>query len=281
MVAIDLPRQRHDCIDVRRLARLALAGTVFWLGTSVFFTALAFIDQAARGFESSPPYGFAGFLYGYASWIVLAPGVFLRARAGSYLSGWTLFRHAGVLLAGSYAVVLVYCAATQFAFHGLGPIDAVSQYSVFEWLWDGFLFGLVFLAGLRSEPVARPGRYDDSTLDDRIAVRSPDRVDYVAIGDILAVTAQGNYAALMLDTGTLLHRATLSSMARRMERAGFLRIHRSHIVHPDQIISATARGDRIRGVVLKNGSHFPVSATFAPELAARLHGEIKHGGIKH
>ena len=275
MVAIDLRLADSATRASGRTLRLAMAGIAFWLCTSVFFTILAAIDQIGRGYPPSPPFGVAGFLYGYASWIVLAPVIFVLARRASALSGLALYQRAGLLCTGMYAFVLSYCVVTQFAVHGLGPVRAISQYGVFEWLWDGFLFGLVFLSGLRSGSLTRSESDVTAAPRDRLAVRSPDRVDYIEIDDIQAVTAQGNYAALMLEDGTILHRETLASLARRLESAGFVRIHRSHIIHPDQVVSAAARGDRIREARLKNGSRFPVSASFSAQLALRLHGQRK------
>lgn len=252
--------------------RSILFGLLFWISVSTGFTALALTDFLHRGQWAPPGDVFLTYAYGYLAWTFLAPLVFRRARQAAPLAGLELARTAVKQAALVAVTLLLYCVITQYLLFGHLPLAAIGQFGVFDWLWDVILFGLVFLAGLRTGPIPAAIDIERGKQPARLAVRSPDRVEYVDIAGILAVSAQGNYAALIRDEDTILHRATMASLERRLRSAGFARIHRSHIVKIDQIQSARARGDHIREIRLRNGQALPVSERYAPALASMLHG---------
>jgi len=133
-----------------------------------------------------------------------------------------------------------------------------------QWLWDISVFILSYLSGraFGSKPVKR------AESRAHIAVRSPDRLEFVPIADLIAISGQGNYAALHTPSRDVLHRATLSDMQARLEPYGFIRIHRSHLIRPERIHSIRKKGGRVSEVTLEGGSRYPVSESQAPALAS-------------
>jgi two-component system, LytTR family, response regulator len=104
----------------------------------------------------------------------------------------------------------------------------------------------------------------------KFAVISAGRIDYVALNDIIAAKAAGNYVALLTNEAEHLHRVTISELDETLAGAGFLRTHRSHLVRPSAIVSARVRGDDILEVTLANGATAPVSDTYRSRVAASL-----------
>ena len=253
-----------------RIWQYALAGFAFWWITAFSFALIAWIDLTTQARSPDFLVLLGGFLYGYASWWVLAPAVFAVARSWRRLPSGTLIGHAAGLLLACMCVLVVYCIGTGAMIDSMNPIESLARYSLFEWLWDVFLFAVVFQAGLQKHQT--PDTIEPPVPLARLAVRSPDHIEYVPIASIQGVSAQGNYAALLLEDRQTLHRETLSRLQSHLSGAGFVRIHRSHLVHPDFIIAATARGERVREVELRNGHRLPVSEAFSGTIARLLHG---------
>ncbi len=104
----------------------------------------------------------------------------------------------------------------------------------------------------------------------KFAVISAGRIDYVALDDIIAAKAAGNYVALLTGDAEHLHRVSISELDETLSNAGFLRTHRSHLVRPSAITSARVRGDDILEVTLTNGATAPVSDTYRQRVSAVL-----------
>lgn len=107
-------------------------------------------------------------------------------------------------------------------------------------------------------------------LPEKIEVISTKRVDYVPVEDILAAKAAGNYVALITRHGEYLHRTTLSGFLETMSHAGFIRTHRSYIVHPSRVVAAKTRGGEIDEVVLSTGENIPVSEAYRKDVGQKL-----------
>ncbi len=90
-----------------------------------------------------------------------------------------------------------------------------------------------------------------------LEVRDGARRRFVALADVAWVEAAGNYVELHRQGEPVLHRASLTAMAQRLERAGFVRIHRSRLV----------RRDAINEVVSKTSGDFVVRLRDGRELA--------------
>jgi two-component system, LytTR family, response regulator len=65
----------------------------------------------------------------------------------------------------------------------------------------------------------------------RIAIKARGRILFIAPGDIVAVSAEGNYVLLERKDGSLLLRESISEMADKLKPYGFIRIHRSVLIN--------------------------------------------------
>lgn len=98
---------------------------------------------------------------------------------------------------------------------------------------------------------------------DRIVVRESGRVYFVAVAEIEWLEAEGNYVALHVAGGkTHLVHETLTSLAAKLERAVFVRIHRSTIVRVDRIKELLPHFNGEFVVVLKEGTRLKLSRSY-------------------
>jgi hypothetical protein len=86
----------------------------------------------------------------------------------------------------------------------------------------------------RAQAASAPGR-------DVLEVRDGARRYFVPLAEVVWVEAAGNYVELHRGASGLLHRASLADMQRRLEGAGFIRIHRSRLVRRDAIAAVESK----------------------------------------
>lgn len=253
-----------------------LAGTcVLWALHVLVFVAIQYREAVAAG----APASFAlGVRHQSMFSAVVLPAISVAARGGleHALSDRPVWRRiveaAGIVAAFTVAdyfwTVLVLAPYT-----GASPQVLVASTPSLFWLLLPSFSVMAYLAGAQLAPVVRRSERAAArrTPSDRLAVKSSGRTDYVALGDIVIVSAQGNYVALIDRSGReVLHRATMIEMAQVLEGQGFVQIHRSHFVRPSDVVSTEQRGDRISAVRLKGGQVLPVSATGSAALAPAL-----------
>lgn len=101
-------------------------------------------------------------------------------------------------------------------------------------------------------------------------VRSVGRIDQVRIGDILWISAAGNYVALHIQGRELLHRAPLGRLEALLCPDEFLRVHRSAIVRRSQVAGLAADGDGAWLLRLRCGAAVPVSERYVDAVRAQL-----------
>lgn len=101
---------------------------------------------------------------------------------------------------------------------------------------------------------------------ERIVVRHGDRLFFVAMRDVLHLTAEGNYVRLHTSDGSHLVRGTLADLEARLDPKRFARIHRSGIVNIDAIkeVRAHFHGDYI--IVLKSSETLRLSRRYQERL---------------
>jgi hypothetical protein len=116
---------------------------------------------------------------------------------------------------------------------------------------------------LRDRPSAAP-----DTEGDVLEVRDGARRHFVPLSEVLWVEAAGNYVELHRGASGLLHRASLAGMERRLESAGFIRIHRSRLVRREAISAVESKptGDFV--VRLRDGRELAGSRRFRRPLLA-------------
>lgn len=94
-----------------------------------------------------------------------------------------------------------------------------------------------------------------------LAIRNGIRIHMVSRGDITWVEADGDHVRIHTSEKTYRTRTTLSAYERELEADGFLRIHRSALVHPRAIreIQKFYRGDHV--AVLHDGTEIRIPRT--------------------
>jgi DNA-binding LytR/AlgR family response regulator len=101
---------------------------------------------------------------------------------------------------------------------------------------------------------------------DRLLVPFRDALVPIAMADILWIKAEGDYARIHTAERGYLVTRTLNELEERLDRAHFLRIHRSAIVRTDRIAAVKGEGSSRYRVVLQDGTELIVSRTRAPML---------------
>ncbi|MCG5214229.1 LytR/AlgR family response regulator transcription factor [Streptosporangium sp. KLBMP 9127] len=121
------------------------------------------------------------------------------------------------------------------------------------------------------------------TMGPDLAVRDPETIPvelggvtrFVASTDVMYVEAQGDYARLHTSAGSHLVRISLATLEERWATAGFVRVHRSHLVavkHIDEL-----HIDSGRCVVRIDGAEIPVSRRHTRELRDLLVRRARRG----
>jgi hypothetical protein len=123
------------------------------------------------------------------------------------------------------------------------------------------LYVLWRLLGARAAPTQAAGA-------GILEVRDGARRHFVPLAEVEWVEAAGNYVELHRPQASLLHRASLSEMERRLTDAGFVRIHRSRLVRREAVaaIESKPAGDFI--VRLRGGGEIAGSRRYRRPLLA-------------
>ena len=107
----------------------------------------------------------------------------------------------------------------------------------------------------------------------RIPVRLGPRILFVDIPDIDYVQADGNYVRLHTRSKSYLVRETLNAFEERLRPYGFLRIHRSTIVHGERIAEVEPLFHGEYAVKLKDGTKLRSGRSYRDQLRVALHLE--------
>ena len=103
---------------------------------------------------------------------------------------------------------------------------------------------------------------------ERLTLRDGDRSIVIDVSEISWIEAQDYYVRIHSAHGRHLVRATLASLADRLDPQRFLRVHRGAIVNLD-LVTSIAEGDDTR-VTLAGGAEVPVSRARRRALRAAL-----------
>ncbi len=99
--------------------------------------------------------------------------------------------------------------------------------------------------------------YEGNTKPKKIILKNVEAVHVVSIAEIVAISADNNYSLFNLSDGReILVSKTLKSYDEKLQRHGFFRIHQSHLVQLDSIISVDKINDTVR---LSNQKELPIS----------------------
>jgi two-component system LytT family response regulator len=104
---------------------------------------------------------------------------------------------------------------------------------------------------------------------ERIVVKSGGRIFFIRVDEIDWIDAAGNYVRLHVKGESYLFRETMNAIEKRLDKARFVRIHRSHLVNADRI-KELLPGNGEHVVVLRTGVRLPLSRGYRDRLQERL-----------
>lgn len=261
-----LPRLRAD-------RTLVLTTVSIWVILVFLFSLSAYIDHARAGRNIAFLIVLRNYAIGFTPWLFMMPVIFLYGArdVNKALLPSVITALASAMIA--LPVSGIFNAVVLAAMHDTTPLQVIQTFQMRDWLWDVLLLMFNYLAGrlMRPRPEIAPEAPEQVPA---IAVKSTTGVEFIPVKQIQGATAQGNYIALLMDGREVLHRATMASLSEKLSDAGFVRVHRSHLINPNLVTGAKARGDRIREVQLNNGSRIPVSDRYMDDAYRALSGRV-------
>ena len=119
--------------------------------------------------------------------------------------------------------------------------------------------------------VKKPGlldRNEGPTYKDTIAIPMKGKIEMIALSEIIYVAADSNYIRFYLnDNRMILAAKTLKEISALLERAEFMRVHKSFMLHP----SSVRQYDLHKGLLLlRCGEKIPVSRSNRKSVADKL-----------
>ncbi len=122
--------------------------------------------------------------------------------------------------------------------------------------------------------LSKPGEPIEPALAPaRLVIHRAGRLIVVRLEEVDWIEGAGNYVRVHARGDNLLHRQTLATLAARLDRRQFARIHRSAIVRLDAITQIETRGTGGGEVELRNGSRLAISRRYRRELLQRLEAQ--------
>ena len=117
------------------------------------------------------------------------------------------------------------------------------------------------------QSIARhPDAADAVSPVNRIVVRERDRVLLIEVGEIDWIGADGDYVRVHASGRSHLIRDTMAAMESRLDRAAFVRIHRSTIVNTSRIRELRPYSSREYAVILRDGTRLRLSRRYRERL---------------
>ncbi|MGI4747144.1 MAG: LytR/AlgR family response regulator transcription factor [Janthinobacterium lividum] len=117
---------------------------------------------------------------------------------------------------------------------------------------------------------ARSGVPPHERFLDRLVLKTEGTARFVRVEDVELIEAAGVYVNLYIGGSVVLHRASLTDLAERLDPARFVRVHRSAIVNLDSILRLEPISHGEFDVVLKRGQRCRISRTYRTALEKRL-----------
>lgn len=169
-----------------------------------------------------------------------------------------------VHVTGAGAIRWAIYAAAHRHYDAFGPLKDWP----YELRKDVLIYaGLVAVYVVWRQLRERPGAAVDAGAQ-VLEVRDGARRHFVPLAEVTWIEAAGNYVELHRGEAGLLHRASLADMERRLEGAGFVRIHRSRLVRREAVAAVESRptGDFV--VRLRDGRELAGSRRYRRPLLA-------------
>lgn len=118
-------------------------------------------------------------------------------------------------------------------------------------------------ASSKALPQTRTRAMDKSA---RIAIKAKGKILFIHAADLIAVEAKGNYVLLLHASGSYMLRESISTIEKKLNLHGFVRIHRSVLVNAALVeeIHPCPTGDYVLRV--QGGREFTVTRTYKKNL---------------
>jgi DNA-binding LytR/AlgR family response regulator len=195
--------------------------------------------------------------------------------------GWplALLGHVAAAVTFSLMHVALMMLLRQFAYEAAGehydPADMLFQF-VYEFQKDAFTYAsmLALIWGLNriletwpAKAVPAP-KVAAAPSEIVFEVRDGAETRRISAASLVRVEAAGNYVELIGAAGRVLHRITMTAAEVVLKPAGFIRVHRSHLLNPAGIKSVALLPDGDAVAAMSNGDRVPVSRRFRGALPA-------------
>jgi DNA-binding LytR/AlgR family response regulator len=96
----------------------------------------------------------------------------------------------------------------------------------------------------------------------RIAIKSKGKIFFVDAAEVIAVEAKGNYSLLLRISGSHMLRQSISTMEKKLNQHGFVRIHRSVLVNAAAVEEIHPRYTGEYVLRVRGGREFIVTRTY-------------------
>jgi len=114
--------------------------------------------------------------------------------------------------------------------------------------------------------LANADKPDSGGVIKRFPVRRGNEFTFVQVADVDWIEGLGDYAGLHAGAKTHLIREPLTSLEARLDRAQFVRVHRSTIVQVERIVRVEPSANRDAVLTLRDGKTLRVSRTYRSRL---------------
>lgn len=260
----------------------------FWLGVFVLSALLAWNNalttsaDLVRNQVSFKPW--QPYVWEYSSFLstfVLYFGVYWLAIKASLLNQhWlrNLFAHvlASVLFSVLHVLMMVWLR--QFIYFLMGGSydfgDWLSEW-VYEYRKDVityFVFLLILYAFQHVSPVKQKPTSDKAIQ--KLKIKNKQGVFWVNCADISSIESGGNYIYFHTNGQVLPMRSTMAAIAKQLNPADFIRVHRSYIINLNHCKGLQKQSADSSELILLNGKVVPVSKKYRADLIQALEQKI-------
>ncbi|WP_295695912.1 LytTR family DNA-binding domain-containing protein [uncultured Maricaulis sp.] len=252
--------------------RVIVATTLGWSALLLIFTTVHSLDMSRLGIAHTLVEVVQAQAVIMIPWLAIFPVIALTrvCQLTAKTPLWIAALELTLLGAGGILAIYLHIIFVYAPFIGAPPEQILDQIPLINWAWDPVIIALTALLSDLCTRAALRARNAREPVEERIVLRNGRQEDILDIGDIIAVSAQGNYVAFVSADREWLQRATLAELVVQLTEREFIHIHRSHLVRSSQITSFERARGRIVRVTLASGHDFPVSARGAEALQSHI-----------
>lgn len=111
---------------------------------------------------------------------------------------------------------------------------------------------------------------DDTDEIERLFIKTGNRIDVVAVSDIIHIEAEDDYVEIFTADKKYLKKETMNYLEKSLSKETFVRVHRSSIINTNYIQKLERYGKESYVVILNDGSKVNVSKSRVKELKEQL-----------